>query len=324
MTDRRHPVWFERPVLPAALQEVESAATILGPASEDDPHHGLADARAVIAGAAAFDAQFMDHAPQLRVISRTGIGVDGVDLAAASERGIVVCNAPDAPTISTAEHALALLLAVAKNLAKAAAELRRGSRSFYAGHRGIELQGKTLGLVGYGRIARRVGALAAGFGMEIQAHDPFLDAAAFAGTRRVGTLEELVASSDVVSLHVPLTADNAALFDAGLFAAMKDGAVFINTARGGLVDQEALLQAIDSGKLGGAGLDVTYPEPLDQGHPLLERDNIVVTPHIASATEDGKLRLLLAAFRQAIQVLDGERPPNIVNPEAWNREEPIA
>jgi len=322
MTDRRHPVWFERPVLPAALPEVESAAVVLGPATADDPHHGLAGARAVIAGAASFDGPFMDHAPQLKVISRSGIGVDGVDLAAASERGIVVCNAPDAPTVSTAEHALALMLAVAKNLPKSAAELRRGSRSFYASHRGIELDGKTLGLVGYGRISRRLGAMAAGIGMEIQAHDPFLEPTAFASARRVETLEELVATSDVVSLHVPLTADSAGLFDADSFAAMKDGAVFINTARGGLVDQEALLAAIDSGKLSGAGLDVTDPEPLDQAHPLLALDNVVVTPHIASATDEGKLRLLLAAFRQAIQVLDGERPPNVVNPDVWNREEP--
>jgi phosphoglycerate dehydrogenase-like enzyme len=321
MTDRRHPVWFERPVLPAALSEVEAAAVILGPGTEDDPYRDLSDAQAVIAGASLFGADFMDLAPQLRVISRTGIGVDGIDLAAASRRGIAVCNAPDGPTISTAEHTIALLLAVAKNLAGAAAELRRGGTNLYAGHRGLELHGKTLGLVGYGRIARRVGAIASGLGMHIVAYDPFLEPAVFGPARRAATLDELVADADVVSLHVPLVAENAAMFDARRFAAMRNGAIFLNTARGGLVDHGALLEAVDSGKLGGAGLDVTDPEPLEPGHPLLHRVNVIVTPHIATATEDGKLRLLLAAFRQAIQVLDGERPPHLVNPEVWNREE---
>jgi phosphoglycerate dehydrogenase-like enzyme len=324
MTEPRHAVWFERPVLSSALAEIQSAAVILGPRTPDDRYRDLAEAHAVIAGASVFDADFIDHAPNLRVIARTGIGVDGVDLVTANERGIAVCNAPDGPTISTAEHTMALLLAVAKNLSNSAAELRKGGTNLYAGHRGVELHGKTLGLVGFGRIARRVADMAAGFAMNVVAFDPHLELTDFGGAQRAETLPELVSVADVVSVHVPLVPENAAMFDADLFAAMKSGAIFINTARGGLVDHGALLGAIDTGILGGAGLDVTDPEPLEPDHPLLHRANVVVTPHVATATDDGKLRLLLTAFRQAIQVLDGERPPHLVNPEVWNREESTA
>jgi phosphoglycerate dehydrogenase-like enzyme len=316
----RHPVWFERPVLPDLLDEVRARADILGPTG-DDPYAGLERAEGAIAGATPYGAPFMDRAPRLRVIARTGIGVDLVDVTEATRRGIAVCNAPDAPTVSTAEHAVALMLTVAKNIKRSEGGLRAGASNLYAGYSGMELAGKTLGLVGYGRIAQRVAAIGRGLGMQVTAFDPFLDRTAFGETTPVETQADLLATADVVSLHVPLAADTARFFGAAEFAAMRGGAIFINTARGGLVDHEALLDALEAGKLLGAGLDVTDPEPLPPDHPLLHRDDTVITPHVASGTHDGKRRLFRAAFAQAVQVLDGERPPHLINPEIWTREE---
>jgi phosphoglycerate dehydrogenase-like enzyme len=308
--------------LPDLVDHVTELADILGPGTGEDSAAGVEAAAGVVAGGAVrYDGAFMDRAPHLRVIARTGIGVDRVDLAEATRRGIAVCNAPDAPTVSTAEHTLALILTAAKNVKQSEQRLRAGETNLYARHAAMELDGKTLGLAGYGRIARRVAAGAQALGMRVVAHDPYLDANRFGHTTPMATLDEVLAAADVVSVHIPLTPNTARIFDAARFAAMRDGAVFVNTARGGLVDQDALLGAIDSGKLLAAALDVTDPEPLPADHPLLHRDTIVVTPHVASGTNDGRRRLFIDAFEQVIQVLDGERPVHLVNPEVWNRME---
>ncbi len=317
----RHPVWFERPVLPELRTLVERRAEVLGPRTEADPYDGLSGARGAVVGASDFDADWISRAPQMRVIARTGIGVDKVDIGEATRRGIVVCNAPDGPTISTAEHTVALMLAVAKDLKGAARRLQEGETNLYAGYTGVELSGKTLGLVGYGRIARRVADAGRGLGMKVVAFDPYCPPAEFGATAPAGSLERLLRSADVVSVHIPLTDETVGLFDAAAFGTMKRGAVFVNAARGGLVDQAALLAALESGWLFGAGLDVTEPEPLPPDHPLLNRDDVIVTPHIASGTADGKRRLFETAFEQVLMALDGERPPHVVNPEVWDRQE---
>jgi D-3-phosphoglycerate dehydrogenase len=317
----RHPVWFERPVLPELRALVERRAEVLGPRTEADPYKGLSGARGAVVGASSFDADWISRAPQMRVIARTGIGVDKVDIGEATRRGIVVCNAPDGPTISTAEHTVALMLAVAKDLKGSARRLQEGEANLYAGYTGVELSGKTLGLVGYGRIARRVADAGRGLGMKVVAFDPYCPPAEFGGTAPAGSLEQLLGAADVVSVHIPLTDETAGLFDAAAFGTMKRGTVFVNTARGGLVDHAALLAALESGWLFGAGLDVTDPEPLPPDHPLLNRDDVVATPHIASGTADGKRRLFETAFEQVLMALDGERPPHAVNPEVWDQQE---
>ncbi|MBA2300210.1 MAG: hypothetical protein H0W22_05490 [Chloroflexi bacterium] len=315
------PVWFERPVLPELAVTVAAACTVLGPATDDDPYAGAATAVAAVVGAAPYGDAFMERAPGLIAIARTGIGYDGVDVAAATRRGIAVCNTPDGPTISTAEHAVTLMLVVAKNVKAAESALRAGTASgYYSRHHGIELQGKVLGLVGFGRIAKHVARIAEGLGMRIVTFDPYLPASALpAGVERADTLDALLGSADVVSVHVPLTDDSRGMFGAERFAAMKPGAVFINTARGALVDNDALLGALEEDRLFGAGLDVTSPEPLSAGHPLLSRDDVVITPHVASATADGKARIFRIAFQQALSVVDGLRPEHLVNPEVWER-----
>ncbi|MFQ5554622.1 MAG: hydroxyacid dehydrogenase [Acidimicrobiia bacterium] len=320
MATGRPRVWFERSVLPALAQHVAARVTTLGPvtATPDDPHQELAGAQAIVASSDVYDASVMDKAPQLKVIARTGIGVDKVDLVAATARGIAVCNAPDGPTVSTAEHTVALILAVAKRIKSSEGELRAGGTDFYARHEGMELAGKTLGLVGCGRIGRRVARIADAMGMFILVHDPYVDAASLPdGVTQTATLEDLLAASHVVSIHMPLTDESTQLFDDSTFATMRPGALFVNAARGGIVDHDALLGALESGSLSGAALDVTDPEPLPPDHPLLHRPDVVVTAHIASATSDAKKRIFRSAFEQVIEVLDGVRPAHLVNPAVW-------
>jgi len=210
-------VWFERPVLPDLVDVVEASCTILGPGTPTDRFAGIETAVAAIAGAAPYDGAVMDRAPALRVIARTGIGVDAVDIAAATVRGIAVCNTPDGPTISTAEHALMLILAVAKKVKAAEASLTMGTSSgYFARHEGIELAGKVLGLVGCGRIARRVGVMAEAIGMRVTTFDPYCDPTAIPpGFASVPTLDGLLRDADVVSVHVPLSDASRGMFEIG-------------------------------------------------------------------------------------------------------------
>lgn len=321
MTASTPPVWFERPVLPELAATVAARCAILGPGTDDDRYAGIATAVAAVVGAAPVGEAVMERAPGLVAIARTGIGYDAIDVAAATRRGIAVCNTPDGPTISTAEHAITLMLLIAKNVKGAESALRTGtSAGYYSRHEGIELEGKILGLVGFGRIARRVARIAEGLGMHVMVFDPYIPASAvLPGIHRADTLDVLLRTADAVSVHVPLTDESRGMFGAAQFGSMKPGAVFINTARGGLVDHEALLGALEEGRLFGAGLDVTSPEPLPAGHPLLTRDDVVVTPHVASATVDGKVRILRVAFEGAMAVLEGRKPVHLVNPEVWER-----
>jgi phosphoglycerate dehydrogenase-like enzyme len=311
-----HPkIWSERAIPAAAQAACRESAEIITP--DSGGFSGIENAEGAIAGALVYDDAVMASAPRLKVIARTGIGVDNVDLSAAERRAIAVCNAPDGPTLATAEHTIALMLAAAKNIKQIEGELRRelrkpdGKRRFYNDYRAVELCGKTLGLAGVGRIGGKVAERAVGLGMKVCAFDPA--APADANAELLPSLEELLQCADVVSLHLPLTADTRRLMNAKRFAMMKPGAIFINAARGPIVDHDALLAAIDSGHLFATALDVTDPEPLPADSPLLARDNIVVTPHIAAGTPEAKLRNFQSAFTQALQVIRGERPPHLVN-----------
>ncbi len=297
-------VWFEREPVRSYRERVAAEVVALGPStvSPDDPFADLLRAQGIVAGSLHYGGAVMDLAPDLLVIARTGIGVDTVDIHAATQRSIAVCNAPAAPTVSTAEHTVLLMLASAKRLERAQTGLRQGSQDLYGGHHGIELAGKRLALLGYGRIARRVARVAAALDMAVVVYDPFVDDASVQ-VERAGTIEEVVADADVISVHVPLTEDTAGMFGDEFFGWCKRGTVFINTARGGLVDQEALLRALDDGRVGAAGLDVTDPEPLAPEHPLLHRDDVVVTPHVATATDLGRLKNFEGAYLQVLDVL---------------------
>ena len=298
-------VFFDTPLPDAYRDLVEGRLEVVGPDS------GLERAIAVIAGARVrWGAAMLAGGPSVRVVSRTGIGYDNIDLDAARERGVTVCNAPEAPSVSTAEHTVALMMAVTKRLRTTTAIADRGEKAPSVGI-ALELDGCRLGLVGLGRIARRVAAVGHALGMEVIAHDPFIDAADSDGVRLVD-LDEVFSTADVVSLHAPGGEATRHLVDAARLATMRPGAVLVNCARGSLVDQDALLGALESGQLGGAALDVTEPEPLPAGHPLLGREDVVVTPHVASSTAAGRRRLYEHAIDNALAVLEG-RPATIVS-----------
>lgn len=305
-----HVIHIDRAVPDGAIT-LDDRFRIVGPGDELLP-----EADAAIVGGVCWNGARFDLAPRLKVLSRTGIGVDAVDLDEATARGVMVTNTPDGPTVSTAEHAMALLFSVAKTLTEHQHRLRDAVGEYGGRSAGVELDGLTLGLLAYGRIARRVARMARSVGMTVIAHDPFVDPHQLADGDRVVELvdfDQLLALSDVLSLHAPLTSQSARMFDAAAFASCKPGAIFINTARGGLVDHDALIKALDSGQVRAAGLDVTEPEPLDPDHPLLHRANVIVTPHVASSTVAGRQRMLAMAIDQAVAALEGGRPSCLVN-----------
>lgn len=304
MGDR--PVVFFDPMIPAELLDLVEGLDVIGPHDAD-----LDRAEAVVCGVTRrWDAAVFAKAPLLRVVARSGIGYDNVDVADAAVHGIAVCNAPDAPSVSTAEHALALMMAITKDLPALHARARRGERGSPA--TSLELDGAVLGLVGLGRIGRRVAVVGTALGMRVVAYDPFVTTPP-PGTE-TASLATVLSTADVLSLHAPAGAETAHLLDRATIATMKPGAYVVNCARGSLIDQDALLEALGSGHLAGAGLDVTEPEPLPAGHPLLEHPHVVVTPHIASSTRAGRRRLYAHAISNALAVLRGEPCASIITP----------
>jgi D-3-phosphoglycerate dehydrogenase len=266
----------------------------------------------VIRSATKLDAALIERAEKLRVIGRAGVGVDNVDVDAATRRGIVVANAPDSTVIAAAEHTLGLLVALSRNIPQAHAELKQGrwERSAFSG---VELAGKTLGVLGFGRIGQQVARRAQGLGMRVVAFDPFVAAERFRelGVERAGGAEDVFGEADFLTLHLPLTGDTRSFLDADAFARMRGGVRIVNAARGDLVDEAALLEALRSGKVAGAALDVFSSEPYSG--PLLELDNVVVTPHLAASTEEAQDRAGVIVAEQVAAALEGGLVSNAVN-----------
>jgi glyoxylate reductase len=247
------------------------------------------------------DAAVIGGAPRLRAIANMAVGTDNIDLDSAVVRGIPVGNTPDVLTDATADLAFALLLALARRIVPGAAMVRNGEWRTWepAGDLGVDLAGATLGIVGWGRIGQAVARRAEGFGLEI-VHS----------SRSSGLpLEELFERADFVSLHTPLTSETRHLIDARALERMKPTALLVNTARGGVVDQEALREALTAGTIAGAALDVTEPEPLPADHPLLDAPNLLVVPHVGSATVRTRAKMAAMAVDNLLAALDGRPMP---------------
>lgn len=271
-------------------------------------------------------ASLMDQAPNLEVIFIAASGTDQIDLAAATERGIIVVNAPGGNARPVAEHAFALLLSLTRRIPGTDRRLRVESwptvkqRLTEEGSRPVSLEGQTLGLIGLGAIGRTVAGFGRAFGMTVIAYDPMLDSSKPGpdGVALASSLEDAIASADFVSVHAPLTEATRHLLSYDEFAQMKRGAYLVNTARGDLVDTDALVDALESGLLCGAGLDVSEPEPLPTDHPLMQLDNVIITPHVGGLAVGVVERLAEIATNQTIEVLAGRLPSAALNPRAWD------
>ena len=273
---------------------------------------------AVLASGHQYSDAVFAAAPELCVVARLGVGYDAIDVEAATRHGVCITTTPGTLEWAVADHTIGMIINLAHHIAQDDRAIRRGEwRPFY----GLDVTGKTLGLIGLGRIGQMVARRVLGFEMRILAHELRPDPAfVVANGIKLVSLDDLLAQSDFVSLHLPLTPQTTRLIDARRLALMKQGAYLINTARGGLVDEDALFEALQTGKLGGAGLDVRAPEPpTDSRFSMLE--NVLLTPHVAGLTDGRRLACGTMAATGILRVLHGERPEGLVNPEVWERPE---
>jgi D-3-phosphoglycerate dehydrogenase len=297
---------------------------------EEDLARELRDAEAVIVRSGTrVSARALEGALRLRVVARAGVGVDNIDVDAATRRGILVLNAPEASTTAAAEHTMALLLALVRHVPQAHASLTAGrwDRESFVG---TELAGKTLGIVGLGKIGSEVARRALAFGMRVIAHDPYVteERARRLGVTLVGW-QDLLRGSDVITLHVPLSPETRTLVVAPELGAMKPGVFLVNCARGGLIDETALWEALNRGHVAGAALDVFSQEPPPRDHPLLRHPRVVVTPHLGGSTVEAQRSIALAIAEQVLAALRGEPVRGAVNApaldeETWRRLQPFA
>lgn len=321
MTSKLTHVWVEVPFLSDALTQLPADVEIyigqLGVVNEEK----VMSAQVAFASAGvAYNADLFQRLPNLRMVQRTGIGYDNVNLEDATQYGVVACNTPDGPTESTAEHTVAMLLNLAKRLKQGNDNLAAGKFGPRNGPLlGMEVQGKILGLIGLGRIGRRVAQICGlGLGMRVLAYDPYItpEQAAQMGVEQA-ELADVIRQSDFLSLHVPVTPDTRSLMDATRISQMKQGAYLINCARGPLVDPVALVAAVDSGHLAGAGIDVFDPEPPVVGDVLRDHPLIVATPHSATVTTEGRVRIEEMAVARVNAFFRGERPSDVLNPAVY-------
>ncbi|HLG59203.1 MAG TPA: C-terminal binding protein [Vicinamibacterales bacterium] len=306
------------PNLDPARQVLASIGAELKMADAPTPEaivRAAAPADALLVTYAKITADMIQEMPRCRIISRFGIGVDNVDLAAATSAGIVVTKVPDYCIDEVSDHTLALLLALVRKIPSSSARTHAGRWEMKAVVPIHRLRGSILGLVGFGRIPQLVAPKAKSFGMTVIAYDPFAPPEAFAqaGVQRV-ELPELLQTSDYVSLHVPLMPETRGLFNKDTFGQMKPGAYLVNTARGPIIDEAALADALDSGTLAGAALDVMTQEP-PPSSPLFGRDNVIITPHTSFYSEESLVELQVKAAQEVVAVLSGKAARNPVNPE---------
>ncbi len=267
------------------------------------------------------DDAFLARTPQLLAICAHGAGYDTLDLGDCTAAGVVVCNQAGGNAEAVAEHTLGMMLSLSKHIHEANLLMRRNRNWSREQFRGRDLRSKTLGIVGIGHIGQRVAELCGGpLGMRVLAYDPLLTEAEIRSRHaEPAAFDALLAASDVVSVHCPLNDETRGMFGRQAFSAMREGSYFLITARGGIVDEAALVEALAEGPLAGAGIDVFNVEPPPLDHPLLTFDNVILTPHTAGITDDARVTTALGAANQWRALAAGQVPPRIVNPEVWPR-----
>lgn len=279
----------------------------------------LIDADGLIIRIGSIDRETMLAAKNLKVIGRPGVGVDDVDVAAATELGIPVVIAPGANTLSVAEHALALIFAAAKDILNSDRKTRAGEFGVRNSYKAFQLAGKTLGLIGYGNIGRELARLSAAIGMKVVVYDPYVkpESVEQQGYRYERDMGRVLSGADVISLHVPLTDKTKSLIGERELSLMKPGAILINCARGGTVDEKALAAALKNNKIHSAGLDVFSAEPVKADNPWTELDNVIITPHMAGLTQEAAAGVSTMAAEGVLAVLGGQKWPHVANKEVY-------
>lgn len=287
------------------------------PLRADELRAQIADVDGLLAGLDKIDAGVFQAAPRLRVIARYGVGVSNVDLEAASRFGVIVTNTPGVNANAVAELTIGFLFALARSIARANRSTHAGS---WPSIRGIEISGRTVGILGLGRIGLGVARRAKMLGCTVLGYDPYVTQEAAGSAVRLTTLDAVLDRADFVSLHLPLTAETRGLVDYTFLARMRRGSFIINTSRGELVVENDLIRALGTGHIGGAALDTLSKEPPAPDHPLLQRDDVLVTPHMGAGTEEAALAMGRTALEDLLAVLRGERPrfPVAIEPEGAN------
>lgn len=316
-------VLLPEPIESEALQLLEESGARVVRASDKNPATVaplMADADAVVLRTGIkMTSELMERGGRLKTISRTGAGFDNVDVSAATSRAVIVTSSLGANTSTVAEHALALIFSLYKQLPALDRETRKGNFKVRYSYLSRDLRGKTLGVIGFGRIGSEIAkACCNSFGMKVIAHDEYLPEhvvrdlspwVEFMG------LDELCTRADIMTMHVPLTEGTRSLIGAPRLALMKKDAVIINTSRGGVIDEKALAEALNSGRLGGAGLDVFEDEPPKLDNPLFTCENAILTPHAAALTQECVVRMAVLGVKRVIDLMNGFQPENIANPE---------
>ena len=306
----------EREILEAAGVEL-----LVAPDGSEETLSALAaDVDAIMFCFASVTGNVLRSAPKCVVASRYGIGVDNIDIATATELGIVVTNVPDYCIDEVAEHAIGMILALNRRLGQHDQLVKRGGWADLKLNQSMKrMRDATLGIVGFGRIGRAVAARGSVFCGRIVAYDPLIEAGTNIDGVEVVSFDDLVRDSDFITVHVPLLPSTENLIGAAQLEAMKDDAIVVNCARGGLIDELALAEALASGQIGGAGLDVLEPAPPADDHPLLAFDNVIITPHTAFFSQASTVELERRTAQEVVRVLNGERPENFINPEVSGR-----
>lgn len=279
----------------------------------------LRDADAFILRIGKIDRKAIEQCPNLKVITRPGVGYDSVDAAAATEYGIPVVLAPSANARAVAEHTVAMMMACSKNMIESVIETRKGNFNIRNRYAAVDVYTKMIVLLGFGNIGKLVAKMCTGLDMKVGVYDPYVkrETVEAMGYTYFDDLLEAMAAGDYVSLHMPSLPSTRGMISTEQFAAMKPTAFFLNAARGDVVDEEAMVEALEKGKIAGAGLDVLVEEPMPADHPLMKMPNVVVTPHIAAQTQETVSKLVTLAAEGTLAVLNGEKWPHVANPEVY-------
>ncbi|WP_276834682.1 hydroxyacid dehydrogenase [Megasphaera stantonii] len=304
----------------AVLEKAGVEVVITNSGDPKDMLPELKDADGVIIRIGSIDRETMEQCPNLKVIGRPGVGVDDVDVEAATELGIPVVIAPGANTRSVAEHAMAMMFACAKDMMRSDKEMRKGNFGIRSSYKAFELLGKTLGLIGYGHIGSVFADMAKGIGMNVIVYDPFVkkEAVEEKGYGYREDMRDVLKEADVVSLHTPLTPQTRNMIGEAELKLMKKDGILINCARGGIVDEEALNKALDENWIHSAGTDVVVHEPIDPADPIFSHDNIVVSPHMAGQTREAASGVATLAVEGTVAVINGEKWDKVCNPKAYD------